>query len=163
MFYFGCFFFQRSHTWLFTCISVNAEPCTQYRRIQYQKKNKNLFDLRKNILSRNKQNIDFNTSFYQYIVTFRVYNLAKYCHSLFFIDSIAFNLNKRSNLHLVSLFYKNCSYPTWTACLYSLSSSFSLLLSKLFNHKETSLFFYWPHSKNKVRILENVPLLTIFE
>lgn len=38
--------------------------------------NKIRFDLRKNILSTNKQNIDFNTSFQQYKVTaFRVYSI----------------------------------------------------------------------------------------
>ena len=39
-------------------------------------------------------------------------NIVKYCYSLPFTDSVAFTFNKRPNLHLVSLFYKNCSYPT---------------------------------------------------
>ena len=45
------------------------------------------------------------------------------CYSLFFTDSIAFTFNKRPDLHLISLFYKNCSFPTIAAYLRSLSSS----------------------------------------
>ena len=70
----------------------------------------NLFDLRKYILWRNKQD-DFNTLFYQYIViAFRVYRTVKYPNSLLFIDSIAFIVNKRPNLRLINWLYKSLSY-----------------------------------------------------
>ena len=49
----------------------------------------NVFDLRKNILSRNKQNTDFNNLFYQYIVTaFRVFSIVKYRYSSLFINGV---------------------------------------------------------------------------
>ena len=99
-------FIQINHTCVMSCISVNAifEPCIV---IQYRKDG-NVFNLRKNILSRNKQNIDFSTLFYQCIVTaFRVYCIIKYLYLLFLIDSIAFTFYERPNLHLVSLFYKS--------------------------------------------------------
>ena len=60
--------------------------------MQYQK-NKNLFNLRKNIILRNKQKLDFNASFYQCIMTaFRAYSIVKQCYLLFFIASILLSL-----------------------------------------------------------------------
>ena len=84
-----------------------------------------------------KKKIDFKTLFYHHIVsTFRIYSIVKFRFSLPFIDSMAFTFEKRQNLHLFSLFYRNCSYPTWTACLCSPLRSF--LLCELF----------WPIKQN---------------
>ena len=56
--------------------------------MQFQK-NKNVFDLRKNIFSRNLQNIEFNTLTYQHILTaLKIYTIAKYVSSLFFIHNV---------------------------------------------------------------------------
>ena len=132
-------FFQRKHTCIFICIICECRFLESYIQCQW---NKNLFNLQKNIVFKKK--------------------IKKYCYSLFFTNSIAFTFNKRPNLHLVKLFYKNCSYTTGTACLYSVSSSFQyLLLSKLFQLKKQAS--YWYRSKNKVRNAENVELLATFE
>ena len=62
-------------------------------------------------LWKDKENIDFNTLFYQYIVTaFKVKSIIRYRYSLFITDSITFTFNKRSNLHLLSLFCNNFPY-----------------------------------------------------
>ena len=51
--------------------------------------NENVFDSRKNILSRNKQNTEFNNLFYQYIVTaFRVFSIVKRRYPSIFRDGI---------------------------------------------------------------------------
>ena len=82
-------FFQRKH-WghhLYICKCQFLEP---HMEILFQK-NGNMFDLRKNILSRNKQTIGFNTLFHQYTEdAARATSRVKYCFSLFFIDIIGF-------------------------------------------------------------------------
>ena len=106
-----CCCFQRNHTCVINCIYLFLEP---YIVIQYWK-NENLFDLRKSIILRDKENIDFNTLFYQYIVTaFRVKSIVRYRYSLLVIDTITSTFNKRWNLHLVSLFCKN--FPYYQTC-----------------------------------------------
>ena len=59
-------------------------------------------------MNKYKQNIDFNNSFNQYIVTvFWAYYMLKYRYSLFFFDIIFFTFNKSPNLCLKSLFEKD--------------------------------------------------------
>ena len=84
-----------------------------------------------NIISKDQKCVQFmekyyfKNIFYQHIVTtFRIYSIVKFRFSLSSIDNEGFTFEKRSNLHLFSSFYKNCSYPTWTACLCSPLSSF---------------------------------------
>ena len=117
--------------------------CLIYKKIFFHGKNENVFNLQEDILSRNKQNADLNTLFYQYIVTScRVYSIVKHRFSLFFIESVVFIFNKTTKLHLLTLFQKNCNYPTWTTWLCSFPNFLELFVTeRTFLVQKTSLFF----------------------
>ena len=69
------------------------------------------------------------------------------CHDVIMITInvlfIVYLLSKKFYSEAEFSRHKNCSYPTWTATLPSLPSSFWLLfIERGFKHKKNDLFFY---------------------
>ena len=89
IFYLFCCFFQRKHTCVITWRTYLRMSIVRTIYDNAISKEQKCVRFKENILSSNKQNIDFNTLFYQCLVTSsRVSNsIVKYRYSLLFIDS----------------------------------------------------------------------------